>query len=42
MTDENISKYQVLLPEGQEDFDVIVDDSNCIHMVFQNKEGDIE
>lgn len=41
MTDENISKYQVLLPEGQEDFDVIVDDSNCIHMVFQNKEGDI-
>lgn len=41
MVDENITEYQVLLPEGQEDFDIIVDDSNCIHMVFQNKEGDI-
>lgn len=41
MKDENITEYQVLLPEGQEDFDVIIDDSNCIHMVFQNKEGDI-
>lgn len=41
MTDENITEYQVLLPEGQEDFDVIVDDSDGIHMVFQNKEGDI-
>lgn len=41
MTDENITEYQVLLPDGQEDFDVLVDDSNCIHMVFQNKEGDI-
>lgn len=41
MNDENITEYQVLLPEGQDDFDVIVDDSNCIHMVFQNKEGDI-
>ena len=41
MTDENITEYQVLLPEGQEDFDVLIDDSNCIHIVFQNKEGDI-
>lgn len=41
MTDENITEYQVLLPDGQEDFDVLVDDSNCIHMVFQNNEGDI-
>ena len=41
MTDENITEYQVLIPEGQEDFDVIVDDSNCIHMAFQNKDGDI-
>ena len=41
MTDENITEYQVLLQEGQEDFDVIIDDSNCIHMVFQNEAGDI-
>ncbi len=41
MTDENITEYQVLLPEGQDDFDAIVDDSNCIHMVFQNRDGDI-
>ena len=41
MIDENITEYQVLIPDGQEDFDVIVDDSNCIHMVFQNGEGDI-
>ena len=41
MTDENITEYQVLLPDGQEDFDILVDDSNCIHMVFQNREGDI-
>ena len=41
MRDENISEYNVLLPEGQEDFDVLVDDSNCIHMVFQNRDGDI-
>ena len=41
MTDENISEYKVLIEDGQEDFDVLVDDSNCIHMVFQNKDGDI-
>ncbi len=41
MTDENITEYQVLLPDGQEDFDVLIDDSDCIHMVFQNTDGDI-
>ena len=41
MNDENITEYSVLLPEGQADFDVLVDDSNCIHMVFQNRDGDI-
>ncbi len=41
MTDENITEYNVLLADGQEDFDVLVDDSNCIHMVYQNREGDI-
>ena len=41
MNDENITEYNVLLPEGQEDFDVLVDDSNCIHMVFQKNDGDI-
>lgn len=41
MIDENITEYQVLIPDGQVDFDVIVDDSNGIHMVFQNNEGDI-
>jgi len=41
MNDENITEYNVLLPEGQVDFDVLVDDSNCIHMVFQTKDGDM-
>lgn len=41
MKDENISEYQVLLPEGQEDFDVLIDDSDCIHLVCQNIDGDI-
>ena len=41
MTDENITEYRVLLPDGREDFDILVDDSNCLHMVFQNNEGDI-
>ncbi|MBQ2284139.1 MAG: hypothetical protein II244_00570 [Clostridia bacterium] len=41
MTDENITEYSVLLPEGQADFDVLVDDSNCIHMVLQTNSGDI-
>ena len=41
MTDENITEYSVLLSEGQEDFDVLVDDSNCVHMVFQTNGGDI-
>ncbi len=41
MKDENITEYNVLLKDGQEDFDILVDDSNCIHLVYQNKEGDI-
>ncbi|MBR5518610.1 MAG: hypothetical protein IKV86_06230 [Clostridia bacterium] len=41
MNDENITEYSVLLPEGQADFDVLVDDSNCIHMVFQTNSADI-
>ncbi len=41
MNDENIREYQVLLPEGQEDFDILADDSDCLHMVFQNSDGDI-
>lgn len=41
MIDENITEYNVLLADGQDDFDVLIDDSNCIHMVYQNKEGDI-
>lgn len=41
MTDDNISQYNVLIPDGQEDFDVAIDDSDCIHMVYQNNQGDI-
>lgn len=41
MTDENIGEYNVLLPEGQSDFDVIIDDFGYVHMVFQNFDGDI-
>ena len=41
MRDENIAEYQVLIPDGREDFDVLVDDSDCIHLVFQNTEGDV-
>ncbi len=41
MTDDNITEYNVLIPDGQEDFDVAIDDSDCIHMVYQNKDGDI-
>lgn len=41
MTDENITQYNVLLPDALEDFDVVIDDSDCIHMVYQNNSGDI-
>lgn len=41
MTDENIREYQVLLPDGQEDFDVCIDDTDCLHLVCQNNDGDI-
>ena len=41
MTDENITEYHVLLPDGKEDFDILIDDSDCIHLVFQNNDGDI-
>lgn len=41
MTDESITEYNVLIPDGMEDFDVAIDDSGCIHMVYQNKRGDI-
>lgn len=41
MTDENIREYQVLLPEGQDDFDVCIDDTDCIHLLCQNTDGDI-
>lgn len=41
MTDENITEYQVLLAEGQEDFDVCIDDTDCIHLLCQNTDGDI-
>ena len=41
MTDENINEYQVLLPEGQEDFDACIDDADGIHLLCQNTVGDI-
>ncbi len=41
MTDENITQYHVLLPDAKEDFDILIDDSDCTHMVFQNNDGDI-
>lgn len=41
MKDDKISKYQVLIPDGQEDFDVIIDDTDTLHLVCQNTEGDI-
>lgn len=41
MRDEKITEYQVLLPDARDDFDVITDDSDVIHLVCQNTDGDI-
>ncbi len=35
------AEYQVVLPDGEDDFDVTVDDNDGIHMVCQNISGDI-
>jgi len=35
------AEYQVILPDGEEDFDVTVDNNDGIHLVCQNKNGDI-
>ncbi|MBQ7076299.1 MAG: hypothetical protein IJM94_05815 [Clostridia bacterium] len=35
------SSYEVLLSDGQPDFDVIIDNKDCIHLVCQNGNGDI-
>lgn len=41
MKDEKITEYSVLIADAQGDFDIVVDDSDCLHLVCQNKGGDI-
>ena len=41
MQDENITGYSVLMPDGRDDFDVCIDDSDSMHIVCQNGDGDI-
>jgi|GEM_PF-2940979 len=41
MKDEHLAEYEILLSEGQSDFGVIIDDSDCIHLICQNNAGDI-
>lgn len=41
MKDENITGYSVLLPGGRDDFDICIDDSDSMHIVCQNSDGDI-
>ena len=41
MNSELLREYQVLLPDGQEDFDVTIDDADGVHLVCQNENGDI-
>ena len=41
MTDERIREYEILLQNGREDFDVLVDDSDTIHLVCQDDTGSI-
>lgn len=41
MNKDNIGEYSVLYPEGTEDFDVLIDDSDSLHMVCRNVGGDI-
>lgn len=41
MTDERIREYEVLLGNGRADFDVLVDDSDTIHLVCQDDTGSI-
>ncbi|MBO7208517.1 MAG: hypothetical protein J6V58_02140 [Clostridia bacterium] len=38
---KHTSSYEVLLPDGQPDFDVIIDNNDQIHLVCQNENGDI-
>lgn len=38
---EQNSNYEVLLPDGEPDFDVIIDNNDNIHLVCQNQNGDI-
>ena len=41
MTNEELKEYEILLREGQSDFDVLIDDSDVLHLVCQNDKGDI-
>ena len=38
---ESVTEYSVLLSDVTGDFDAIIDDSDCIHLICQNKNGDI-
>ncbi len=41
MTDANTTEYEILVDNGQRDFDVIIDDSDTIHLVCQDDKGNI-
>ena len=41
MTNSHITEYEVLLPGGQSDFDVQIDDSDTAHLVCQDSGGNI-
>lgn len=41
MTDAHTTEYDVLLEGGQSDYDVLIDDSDTIHLICQNSQGDI-
>jgi len=41
MTNEELTEYEILLKEGQKDFDVLIDDSDVLHLICQDDKGDI-
>lgn len=41
MTNEEVKEYEILLREGQSDFDVLIDDSDVLHLVCRDDKGDI-
>lgn len=41
MTNAHITGYEVLMAEGQNDFDMLIDDDDVTHIVCQDSEGNI-